>query len=63
MTPSPEFLREMSSQLVTARHELAAARARGDEDDVRSALSRIAELDDLLARAVDGHLRTVPALL
>lgn len=63
MTPSPEFLREMSSQLVTARHELAEAQARGDEDDVRAARWRIAELDDLLARAVDGRLRTVPQLL
>lgn len=63
MTPSPEFMREMSAQLDAARHDLAIPRVRGDDDDARAAPSRIAELDDLLARAVDGHLRTIPALL
>lgn len=49
--------------MVTARHDLAAALARGDDDDARAALARIAELDDVRSRAVDGYLRTVPALL
>lgn len=63
MTTSSLFLDEMAQQVKAARHELVSARSRGDEAGVRSAAGRLDELDDLLARATDTALRTVPSLL
>jgi len=63
MTPSPAFLNEMSTQMDVARQDLELARSQGDDGDVREALARLDELDDLLARATDASLRTIPSLL
>ncbi len=63
MTISSAFLTEMAAQVDAARIDLSAAERRSDEAGVRTAVARLAELEDLHARATDTALRTVPSLL
>lgn len=62
MTISSAFLSEMAAQVGAARLALSLAQSRGDEAGVRSATARLDELEDLLARATDTALQTVPSL-
>lgn len=62
MTPSPAFLYEMAAQVAAAREDLTTAVSRGEEIDERVATARLAELEELLSRATDDSLRTIPSL-
>lgn len=62
MTVSQAFEDEMSRQVSAAQLELTEAEAAGDEGAALSALARLAELEELYARAADSTLLTTPSL-
>ncbi len=63
MTISSAFLTEMAAQVEAAKIDLTTACSGGDEAGIRVAQGRLDELEDLLVRATDTALQTVPSLL
>ncbi len=63
MTISSAFLIEMAAQVRVARLDLSSAEHHGDEAGARVAVARLDELEDILTRATDMALHSVPSLL
>lgn len=53
---SPSFVEEVERQRGTARADLATALLAGDESAAVFARARLADLDDICARTVEGLL-------